>query len=348
MPQTKPRVSIEELTRMLEEVQFGDPMADTASFETFKRSQTIEFMKGMGMYVALMEKESDEVVRKRLRYALWDSQRLDLMFPGRTFDGGHCGNINPDTLPSWPKWREPRPELQTVGLGPVMVDNYSGAERLDRALEEVETGQKISKPEVACAACGKKVAKPVRCGSSHYYFGCKAAIYCNAGCSKANWDRHKPKCTYSSRLLNGDIDLPEGKWLVPLRCYHEFTPDSGFASEVEAAIQNEYGDKRFIRVVRTNMVPHYCVGGLPQYKGTTVFMWDRRRSFLVRAGPGDVEFAEKYRGDMQIPFHRKGYEKFSQLVKQRGFFGCLMMLWAKRIGDFMEVDVIDIPDQNEF
>uniref|UniRef100_A0A0W0G8E2 MYND-type domain-containing protein n=1 Tax=Moniliophthora roreri TaxID=221103 RepID=A0A0W0G8E2_MONRR len=531
MPQNfrKPKISHQELSKMLEDMQLGDPMGETASFRTFKREEMIELLKGMGVSVVDMKKASNEDIMKRLRLALWDSQRLDLMFPGKSLDGKRKVRLNLESLPSWPKWRDPRPELRDLGKGLTIMDGFKDAERLDTyifrhfpmssftpmenmkdtidpkpgmpgawvglrcamskgalditrdggadsqllafhsedsrtllvlelldvkqakwteptsyqmkvlkdvqktkfgrgpsdplvpmmqtpkfplvvvryhyldslpkkgsllighvlqklaktmsdeaakekinfytgcsqevsedhlrtfvrvldanadlldtdyveetqshwkgvskalaqqtrisffspclrlrwsALEEVETGKKPWKADPLCAACGKKGMKPVRCA------GCKAAIYCNAECSKAHWESHKPGCTLSTRLSNVDVQLPKGKWYVPARCYHDFAPNTGFAILSEMAIHsgcpptgecapNEYGTERFI--LRTSLDPQYCVGGLPQFRGTTVFMWDRRRSFLLRAGPGDNMFAKKYQGGRKIPSHR--------------------------------------------
>ncbi|ESK86290.1 ankyrin repeat and mynd domain-containing protein 2-like [Moniliophthora roreri MCA 2997] len=558
MPQNfrKPKISHQELSKMLEDMQLGDPMGETASFRTFKREEMIELLKGMGVSVVDMKKASNEDIMKRLRLALWDSQRLDLMFPGKSLDGKRKVRLNLESLPSWPKWRDPRPELRDLGKGLAIMDGFKDAERLDTyifrhfpmssftpmenmkdtidpkpgmpgawvglrcamskgalditrdggadsqllafhsedsrtllvlelldvkqakwteptsyqmkvlkdvqktkfgrgpsdplvpmilpkkgsllighvlqklaktmsdeaakekinfytgcsqevsedhlrtfvrvldanadlldtdyveetqshwkgvskalaqqtrisffspclrlrwsALEEVETGKKPWKADPLCAACGKKGMKPVRCA------GCKAAIYCNAECSKAHWESHKPDCTLSTRLSNVDVQLPKGKWYVPARCYHDFAPNTGFAILSEMAIHsgcpptgecapNEYGTERFI--LRTSLDPQYCVGGLPQFRGTTVFMWDRRRSFLLRAGLGDNMFAKKYQGGRKIPFHRKGYEEYVGLVKSRGFFKSVVMLWAKRIGDSIEIDLKDIPKQSEY
>ncbi|KAK7032515.1 hypothetical protein VNI00_013084 [Paramarasmius palmivorus] len=108
----------------------SDPMADTASFgETLKRAEEIDFMKGMRAFVANLESHGE--LRKRYGTRRTFTGRLDMMFPEKAFGGGHRGNLDPDALPPWPKQREPRPELQSAGLVRVMIDGYSGAERLD-------------------------------------------------------------------------------------------------------------------------------------------------------------------------------------------------------------------------
>lgn len=180
-------------------------------------------------------------------------------------------------------------------------------------------------------------------------------MYCGAACNKADWDDHKEMCKFSQRLLQPQRDLPPNTLYVSARAVHETILDSGFAVEQEAVKQsacpkggdcppNEYNTARF--VVRVQMPPDYVAGGLTKLRGTTLFIVDRRRSLFVRIGPADVAFAKQQEGTV-VPFDTAGYEQFRRVLAQKGRAGQLIYLWAKRVGDCLEIDLADIPDQNK-
>ncbi|KZV81166.1 hypothetical protein EXIGLDRAFT_844820 [Exidia glandulosa HHB12029] len=214
-----------------------------------------------------------------------------------------------------------------------------------RTLEELETGVKPAKV-VTCVKCGKDGCK-LSCGK------CKGAMYCSSDCNKADWPTHKATCNFSKTL--GNAGLPADKWYIPVRSVHGSILDTGFAVEQEAIKQsgcpmdgecppNEYGDERFI--IKLQAPPDYNTGGgQPQFKGTTVFVVDRRRSLFARTGPGDAAFALQQTG-VEIPFHAAGYTKFRSVLRTRGIQGQLIYLWARRVGDCLETDLSDVPNQN--
>ncbi|EJD48437.1 hypothetical protein AURDEDRAFT_85720 [Auricularia subglabra TFB-10046 SS5] len=216
-----------------------------------------------------------------------------------------------------------------------------------RALEELETGVAPAR-WAKCRKCGKDGCK-LSCAK------CKSVMYCGAACNKADWDEHKETCKFSQRLLQPERDLPPNTFYVCTRGFHETILDNGFAVEQEAVKQsgcpkggdcppNEYAGARF--VVRIQMPPDYVSGELEKLRGTTVFIVDRRRSLFVRTGPADVAYAKKQESAV-LPFDTAGYEQFRRLVVQKGYRGQLIYLWAKRMGDCMELDLADIPDQRK-
>lgn len=247
-----------------------------------------------------------------------------------------------------------------------------------RALEEIETGQPLKKLGQACNACGKEATKLMCASSvSLSYFDtylllkitskmqvcCTCSMscctvfppdlrlihsqyYCSKECNVSNWPSHKTDCKFSQKL-SGEAagKLPAGKFYVGVRTLFDFIPESGFAIEQEAIAQsggcnigdcpsNEYGATRFI--VRLTMPLDYAVGSGVE-KGRTVFIWDRRRSMLLRCGPGDVKTA-LLRNEKPPPHHVSGHAEVERLVRAKGLQKQLLYLWARRIGDVIEIE----------
>jgi hypothetical protein len=129
-----------------------------------------------------------------------------------------------------------------------------------------------------------------------------------------------------------------------------FVPESGFALEQEAnkyagsqpigdLSRNDYGDKPFL--VLTLLSPDYSLDG--RFKGQTVMLWDRRRSVLLRSGPGDPVIARERGWPLAVPFHAQGHQEYTKLVKTKGKQrGQLIYLWAQRVGDCIELEFVVI------
>ena len=86
----------------------------------------------------------------------------------------------------------------------------------------------------------------------------------------------------------------------------------------------------------------YVTGEMPgaqANKGTAMFVWDRRRSISARTGPGDVEVA-KYLKEPPVPFHRDGHRMMTQLIRRVGLHGQILFMWAKRVGDCLELEYV--------
>ena len=86
-------------------------------------------------------------------------------------------------------------------------------------------------------------------------------------------------------------------------------------------------------MVRMQAPPDY--GG--KYRGQTIFLFDRRRSLFIRGGPDDVIIA-KERSNRVIPFDKEGHIKFMKLLREKGIQRQLLFMWAKRIGDALEIE----------
>ncbi|KAJ7482253.1 hypothetical protein B0H11DRAFT_2022344 [Mycena galericulata] len=221
-----------------------------------------------------------------------------------------------------------------------------------RALEEIETG-KAPTPYTQCGEC-KKDAQKTMCGS------CKAVCYCSADCAKAHWAQHKADCKISKKIVSDPSSLPPDTLYIPVRAFVPWVADFGFASEQESVKmggppvgenpRNEYGTERFIcRAIMPD-------GGAAQwdpnegkqvlYGAGTLFISDRRRSVMVRMGP--QEPAKALEHGIVIPFHERGYRQFSEVVQRRGAQGQLLYVWVRRIGDCIEVNLKDIPEQRDF
>ncbi|KAF8527758.1 hypothetical protein JB92DRAFT_3210160 [Gautieria morchelliformis] len=207
-----------------------------------------------------------------------------------------------------------------------------------RALEEIETG-KPPTPFNRCSTCGKDGSKSV-CGS------CKAACYCDLQCSKAGWPKHKAVCKFSKKILDDPASLPSNKFLIPARAYFSWSLDFGFANEQEIvkmgsgtvyeSPRNEYGDERFVCFAILRLVG----------PSISITMFDRRRSVLVMAG--HTEHRAAMEAGITIPFDKEGYSKFVKLIQKKGHGFQLLYVWVKRVGDCLEVDLEDVPNQSEY
>ncbi|KAJ6526588.1 hypothetical protein DFH09DRAFT_168796 [Mycena vulgaris] len=220
-----------------------------------------------------------------------------------------------------------------------------------RAVEEIETGIAPT-PYTQCGQC-KKDAKKTMCGS------CRAVCYCSSECAKAHWPQHKADCKISKKITSDPSSLPKDTLYIPVRAFIHWVLDWGFASEQESvkmcgpsiteSPRNEYGVERFMCRA---LLAHAGEGQFDPYQGKvlyhdqgggTAYLHDRRRSVIVRLGP--QEPAKALVHGVVIPFHAAGYRQFAEVVQKQGTEGQLLYVWVRRVGDCIEVDLNDIPDQ---
>ncbi|KAF8586461.1 hypothetical protein K439DRAFT_1340929 [Ramaria rubella] len=145
--------------------------------------------------------------------------------------------------------------------------------------------------------------------------------------------QHREVCKFSKKILNEPASLDVNKFYIPARAYLSWVLEYGFSVEQEAVKmggstfeecpRNEYGDDRF--VCRAILMPQ---GG--------VYLCDRRRSVLVRVLEADRCVASQQ--GMVVPFHQEGYRKFVKLIIQKVHGKQILYVWAKRVGDCIEVE----------
>ncbi|KAJ7682046.1 hypothetical protein DFH06DRAFT_1160067 [Mycena polygramma] len=218
-------------------------------------------------------------------------------------------------------------------------------------VEEIETGKEVS-PNNACGGC-KKEAKTI-CGS------CRGISYCSTDCAKAQWPVHKLHCKISKKITADPSSLPKDTLYVPARAYIHWVVDEGFACEQEIAKmggppvseppRNQYGQERFLCRALLNDAgkgqwdPHQMKIVYHDQGGGTVYLHDRRRSVIVRFGPQEPGKALVH--GVVIPFHQAGYHQFVKVIRAKGAHsGQLLYVWVRRVGDCIEIDLKDIPNQ---
>ncbi|KAJ7034135.1 hypothetical protein C8F04DRAFT_1102362 [Mycena alexandri] len=214
-------------------------------------------------------------------------------------------------------------------------------------VEEIETGSPVTLYE-QCANC-KKDAKTM-CGS---------ASYCCTDCAKAQWPVHKLDCKISKKIASDPSSLPKDTLYLPARAYIQWVADFGFANEqeivkmggpsVDEPPRNQYGPERFIcrallsHAGKGQWDPHQAKMVYYDQGEGTAFLYDRRRSVIMRVGPQEPGKALVH--GVVLPFHAAGYQQFAEVVRKHGIQGQLLFVWVRRVGDCIEVDLKDIPDQ---
>ncbi|KAJ7784136.1 hypothetical protein B0H16DRAFT_1491438 [Mycena metata] len=217
-------------------------------------------------------------------------------------------------------------------------------------VEEIETGTPVTSYE-KCGNC-KKDAKNM-CGS------CRAVSYCCTDCAKEQWPVHKLDCKMSKKITSDPSSLPKDTLYIPARAYIHWVADFGFANEqelvkfggppVDEPPRNQYGPERFICRAQLSQAgkgqwdPHQQRMVWYHQNEGIVFLYDRRRSVLMRVGP--QEPAKALVHNVVLPFHAAGYRQFAEVIQKRGIQGQLLFVWVRRVGDCIEVDLKDMPDQ---
>ncbi|KAJ7801296.1 GTP binding protein [Mycena olivaceomarginata] len=174
---------------------------------------------------------------------------------------------------------------------------------------------------------------------------CRAVSYCHTDWAKAQWPMHTLVCKISKKIASDPSALPKDTLYVPARTYFHWVADFGFASEQEAVKmggppvdeppRNQHGGERFMcRAILANAGkgqwdPHR--GKVVYYNqgGGTAFLYDRRRSVIVRVGPQEPGKARVH--GAEIPFRNAGYRRFAELEVVRGVQGRLLGAAGRRL-----------------
>lgn len=118
-----------EIAAIVANMRVADPSVDNGAFSSLSRTDCLIWLHNLGVTDTIPSSTTDAEVERRLRLALWDSQRIDNYFPTRAFC--QSPKINPTTLPSWPDWKKAHPELRSDRIGAVTMDGFKDAERLN-------------------------------------------------------------------------------------------------------------------------------------------------------------------------------------------------------------------------
>ncbi len=119
----------EELVKAAAKICVADPNVDNGAFSSQKRAEMIILLRNMGATKIQSQSATDAEVERRLRLALWDSQRLEDYFPGKVFS--KSPKLDPSKFPAWPEWKKPHPELRSDRIGAVRMDGFKDAARMD-------------------------------------------------------------------------------------------------------------------------------------------------------------------------------------------------------------------------
>lgn len=128
-PQFLSDAEIEELASTM---RVADPNEDNGAFGSTTKLEALMWLKLLGgkdLSLTKAASASDENIMHRLRYALWDSQRIDYLFHGKRFS--ESPSLNVKSLSSWPDWQKGHAELRTLSRGMQKLDGYKDADRLN-------------------------------------------------------------------------------------------------------------------------------------------------------------------------------------------------------------------------
>lgn len=141
---------------MAAKMRVADPDADPGAFEQMTRMNMLGLLRLLGvMGVTPKSSISDDELRRRVRFALWDSQRyitlhlcgmscvsaalnyglrrIDYLFHGKTFETS-TGKLALDKLPSWPGWKDKHSLafMLNVPEGQPAYDGIQDADKVDK------------------------------------------------------------------------------------------------------------------------------------------------------------------------------------------------------------------------
>ncbi|KAI0311543.1 hypothetical protein OF83DRAFT_1287480 [Amylostereum chailletii] len=122
-------ISDQEIAAMAARMRVADPDHDYGEFSSTSRLDALILLKLIGVKgLSSNSPYSAEDILQKLRLALWDVQRLDLLFPGKTLGGSEKLDI--DSLPSWPDWKK-KHVIPGFKQGGMTLDGYKDADKLD-------------------------------------------------------------------------------------------------------------------------------------------------------------------------------------------------------------------------
>jgi hypothetical protein len=121
--QTTQFLSDEEIAAFGARMRLADPEKDEGAFKSITRKDALIWLNLLGVSLKdqYTKSLSEDVIIRWLRYALWDSQRLENIFHGTAFsDSVESLKFDLQKFPTWPGWKESHPEFS----GPNAADTF--------------------------------------------------------------------------------------------------------------------------------------------------------------------------------------------------------------------------------
>ncbi|KAG8942841.1 hypothetical protein FRC04_003472 [Tulasnella sp. 424] len=176
--------------------------------------------------------------------------------------------------------------------------------------------------DLSCAVCGKQ--SKTRCAQ------CQSTHYCSPECQKGDWAIHKKTCNKLSKatwsampfgstslfgIEDGAFVSSQSLSSARINTTTGTKPKKG----EEEVPPNEHGDNPFLIKAQYNGSPHMMV-------------YDRTRALETYFNRDDNPTL---------------FEQIAELVREKGFMGMKIYLWAKRTGDFeLSLALDKVPNQN--
>ncbi|PBK61340.1 hypothetical protein ARMSODRAFT_669556 [Armillaria solidipes] len=119
----------DEIAEVASKLRIADPDKDNGVFNTVNHMEALVWLKYIGVSgLSPLESPNEEVIEK-LCYVLWDSQRIDSVFHGKTYQTS--SKLDVTVFPAWPNWEKANLELKSNTIGAMKMDGYKDAKRLD-------------------------------------------------------------------------------------------------------------------------------------------------------------------------------------------------------------------------
>eukprot|EP01025_Chloroclados_australasicus_P055697 TRINITY_DN680_c0_g1_i1.p1 TRINITY_DN680_c0_g1~~TRINITY_DN680_c0_g1_i1.p1 ORF type:complete len:374 (-),score=37.38 TRINITY_DN680_c0_g1_i1:1601-2722(-) len=183
-----------------------------------------------------------------------------------------------------------------------------------------------SKPVKLCASCKQPASKTCsRCLSAHY---------CSKECQKTHWKTHKEVCGKATQKTENSVVLPimqddfsgllTGELVsCTINRYKGTLPPQ----RLDKVPKNYAGDEKFVVKLQTPMPT-----GFPQHDvmAGAMLIYDELQTFR-----------------RLIPQKEECFSSLSKLVRENGFMGLKMYMYAKREGQNLRIFLDDFPSQNQ-
>ncbi|EDR14051.1 uncharacterized protein LACBIDRAFT_321809 [Laccaria bicolor S238N-H82] len=207
-----------EIEALASTMRVADPNEDNGAFSSITKLEALMWLRLLGpkdLSPTKAASASDENIFHRLRYALWDSQRIDYLFHGKRFS--ESPSLDVKSLSSWPDWQKEHAELRTLSRGMQKMDGYKDADRLNSYVHRHFTMSAFTQME---NMSGVVMNHPKDWRGA--WIGTKAKMHCAALDITREGGRNTPFVTYFTTPENGTcmlimeiLDVKECAWPEP-------------------------------------------------------------------------------------------------------------------------------------